>query len=373
MKTLFDMTLNIARKVTHVENGVATAGDARSLSDALGEFGVGSFANGTLWILSGTHAGKSRRIKTNPKDKFTFETLGSVPCVQQVETATVIAPGGITGSGNATVIVTAAGMTNSPKTVNVAVLNADSASAVATKIKNALNADVDVSDFFTASSNNADVILTAKVAAANDATMNAGIANGSCSGLTAAPTSTNTTAGVAGPRYAVCDKEFTRAMLRAAVNEALRVQAPYDAEDVSLVTVAGQDEYTLPAGVSQVKKVEVATETAAPYGYYVHCHWDEVSGKLRFPSFAPQLDDYKIRLTYTAGHTDLSDDASAIPFGVNEDALYWKAIIALLSDAKVLRPKEPRYVDIMNEAQEMYRRTNPNQKRTQRTPRLADW
>ena len=41
------------------------------------------------------------------------------------------------------------------------------------------------------------VELTALTAAANDATLNIAIANGTCAGLTAAPTSANTTAGVA--------------------------------------------------------------------------------------------------------------------------------------------------------------------------------
>ena len=41
------------------------------------------------------------------------------------------------------------------------------------------------------------VELTALTAAANDGTLNIAIANGTCAGLTAAPTSANTTAGVA--------------------------------------------------------------------------------------------------------------------------------------------------------------------------------
>lgn len=116
--------------------------------------------------------------------------------VFQVETATVI--GTITGSGNATVIVTAAGMTGSPITLNVAVLNLDTASQVATKIRAAMVANSVIQAFFNISGTGADVVLTRTTAAANDATLNVSIDNGTCTGLTAAPTSANTTAGVVG-------------------------------------------------------------------------------------------------------------------------------------------------------------------------------
>ncbi|MEW6212791.1 MAG: hypothetical protein AB1631_30980 [Acidobacteriota bacterium] len=113
----------------------------------------------------------------------------------QVEAATVV--GTITGSGNATVILTAAGFPGSPKTYNVAVLNGDTASVVAGKIRAALAADTDVTDRYTVGGTGATVILTRLVHAANDATLNISIDNGTCTGLTAAPTSANTTAGVA--------------------------------------------------------------------------------------------------------------------------------------------------------------------------------
>jgi hypothetical protein len=114
---------------------------------------------------------------------------------KQVETAT--AAGDISSSGNLAVTVTAAGMTNSPKIVNVAVLDTDNdGSAIAAKIRAALAADVDVSAYFVVSGATDQIILTRRAAAANDATMNIALANGTAAGLTAAPTSANTTAGV---------------------------------------------------------------------------------------------------------------------------------------------------------------------------------
>ena len=120
--------------------------------------------------------------------------------ILQVETATVAetTPGTLT-AGNARVIVTAAGMFGSPKTVIVALATNDDEDTVAGKIRAALAADTDVSAFFTVSGSLKEVVLTAKTAAANDPTMNIDIADDTSVGLTAAPTSANTTTGAAGP------------------------------------------------------------------------------------------------------------------------------------------------------------------------------
>lgn len=112
----------------------------------------------------------------------------------QVETATAV--GTITGSGNATVTVTAYGMANSPKAVSVAVVNADTATTWAGKVRTALAADADVGAFFTVSGATTAIVLTSKTAIANDAQMNIALANGTSVGITAAPTSSNTTAGI---------------------------------------------------------------------------------------------------------------------------------------------------------------------------------
>jgi hypothetical protein len=116
----------------------------------------------------------------------------------QVETATVAGTVGASGAGNATVIVTSANMANSPKTISVAVANNDTASQVAAKIRTALANDGDVNDTFSVGGTGASVVLTALQPAANDVTLNVSVDNGTSTGLTAAPTSANTTAGVAG-------------------------------------------------------------------------------------------------------------------------------------------------------------------------------
>lgn len=121
----------------------------------------------------------------------------AVAGIPQVETATVVGAIEPAGAGDADVIITAAGMTGSPKTLNVAVANDDTAAQVAGKIRAALELDEDVTAMFAVSGAGAEVILTKLAPAANDATLNIDINNGTCAGLTDAPTSADTTAGVA--------------------------------------------------------------------------------------------------------------------------------------------------------------------------------
>ena len=123
----------------------------------------------------------------------------------QVETATCA--GTVTAGGNAAVVVTAAGLTGSPKTLSVAVATSDTATAWAAKVRTALAADADVAAMFAVSGATTAVILTRRQAitvptgtlniySANDATLNISLANDTSTGITTAATSANTTAGV---------------------------------------------------------------------------------------------------------------------------------------------------------------------------------
>lgn len=116
--------------------------------------------------------------------------------VLQVETAVVV--GTITGSGNATFTITSALVTGSPLDVSVAVLVDDTATIVAAKAAAALNANEAVSAHYIASSNGANLLLTAIKSAANDATLNIAYTNDTCTGLTPDASSNNTTSGVRG-------------------------------------------------------------------------------------------------------------------------------------------------------------------------------
>jgi hypothetical protein len=138
---------------------------------------------------------------------------------KQINVATVV--GTVTGSGNASVIVTAALMNNSPKTLSVAVLNHDVAATVAQAIRYALATDPDVSAAFLVGGAGANVQLTSEIDAANDTTLNVAIDNASCTGLTPAPTSTTTVQGVATITHGYCTlAEFKAYGLPKALNSA---------------------------------------------------------------------------------------------------------------------------------------------------------
>lgn len=144
--------------------------------------------------------------------------------VAQVETAT--AAGTVTGSGNATVVITSAAVTGSPLTVSVPVLVGDTASQWADKVRIALGTYSAITDKFTISGSTTAIVLTRKSTtiatgfpvayAANDSTLNISLANGTCTGITNATSSANTTAGVATSGAYVLDgdgKDFEGATL----------------------------------------------------------------------------------------------------------------------------------------------------------------
>lgn len=75
MKTLADLTLSVARQVTEVTDGTATAGTTSSLTDTSLTQANGTFTNGTLWIRSGTHAGKVFTVTSHLAGVLSFATV----------------------------------------------------------------------------------------------------------------------------------------------------------------------------------------------------------------------------------------------------------------------------------------------------------
>jgi hypothetical protein len=141
-------------------------------------------------------------------DGDTTGTTAFVAGVQQVETAG--AAGTITLAGDAVVVVTSTGMAGSPLTLNVPVALNDTAAQWAAKVRTALAANVTIAQRFDVSGTSTAIILTRKpsstlsdgitsvpIRVADDANLNISLNNGTCTGITPATTSTNTTAGVA--------------------------------------------------------------------------------------------------------------------------------------------------------------------------------
>jgi len=154
----------------------------------------------TLPTQARIHAIVSNDAKDDSDGTLQVETAtarGTVEGILQVETATIAGTIGVAGAGNAKVTVTGAMIAGSPLEISVAVANEDTASLVAGKIRTAL-AIAAVNTNYTVSGATDKFILTKKVAAANDASLNIAFDNDTCTGLTANATSANTTAGHAG-------------------------------------------------------------------------------------------------------------------------------------------------------------------------------
>ena len=160
----------------------------------------------TGFAVRGLIVGAASDLVLDLADNDSTGTTAWTAGVAQIETAT--AAGTISGSGNASVVVTAAGMTGSPKTISVAVLNGDTAATWAGKVRTALAADAAVSALFTVGGTTTAISLTRKATAtytvgsvsvplyaANDATLNIALDNGTSTGITPAATSANTTGG----------------------------------------------------------------------------------------------------------------------------------------------------------------------------------
>jgi hypothetical protein len=106
-------------------------------------------------------------------------------------------PGVEPGDGDATVTITSALVTGSPLDVAVAVAAGDTAATWAGKVRTELDATDAVTDHYTVGGSSATITLTAKVKAVNDTTLNIALDNDTCTGITPAATSANTTPGEA--------------------------------------------------------------------------------------------------------------------------------------------------------------------------------
>jgi hypothetical protein len=184
----------------------ATAEATMEIPGSSGRISIG-FADSSYEYNAASHFAFSRRLRAfsaiGDAHDLNCQT-GATPTgdtyvapVAQVETATCA--GTITASGTATITVTSAGMTGSPLAINFLVTSGDTASAWAAKARTALNANATVKARFIIGGSGASVTLTRITGDggyANDTTLNIATANGTCTGITAAPTSSNTTNGV---------------------------------------------------------------------------------------------------------------------------------------------------------------------------------
>lgn len=131
-----------------------------------------------------------------------FKTVTSVAlpvcshtAAQQIETATAV--GTITKAGDATVTVTAAALgDSSPLAIDFAVALDDTAADWAAKCRAALSENDEIAAHFEVGGTDDAIILSSKLCLANDSTLNIALADKTSEGITEAPISADTKAGV---------------------------------------------------------------------------------------------------------------------------------------------------------------------------------
>jgi len=154
----------------------------------------------------------------------------------------------------------------------------------------------------------------------------------------------------AGDKYACITSDWERKDLRSAVNEACKSISKTFASDATLTVVANQEEYTLPSGVSDVRRIEVAENTTSPYSYVTNPYWNEVAGKIYFhPDHVPDAAaGNKIRLWYAKEHADL-DDTTSLYWSI--DDMQWAAVIYLLQQKNTKSMDDDWVKDLYDKAQ----------------------
>jgi hypothetical protein len=128
-----------------------------------------------------------------------------------------------------------------------------------------------------------------------------------------------------GDKYAAATDKWPFSDLLQALNSALQ-QIPILKENSALTTVVDQVEYTLPTGVGDLVKVEIARDADQPRGWQVMKGWREIAGSLKFrDEDAPRVADDTLRLTYRGFNAELTADADVVDTRINTNRLIWTA------------------------------------------------
>lgn len=195
--TTYTFELNLDTEELDDLLGVGAAADVASveLNFEL-EFTVGDTVTSSNTVLLTVDNDVIRGTESGPTDIVAGTPVNGTA---QVETATVVVPATVTGDGVVAVVLTGTALTTSPTTVLVEVLSADDVDGVALKIREDIAFQAALSGKYTIGGSGAVITLTAVNIAANDTTLNlaTGGAGTTATGITSAPTSVNTTAGVA--------------------------------------------------------------------------------------------------------------------------------------------------------------------------------
>jgi hypothetical protein len=180
----------------------------------------------------------------------------------------------------------------------------------------------------------------------------------------------------AGDEYAVATPEFPKHKLKQAALSALK-HNPILLTDDNLVVTANTKEYTLPDGVSNIRRVEVATEASAPYSFTPNMSWREWNGKLIFDN-EPTDTGKIIRLWYEGFHGVIDEDEEILS-SADVEWVKWSSVAFLYRDLITRINKDnPTDLDLLNEAkiQEAEAKRNANKhalRSMPRDPKVTVW
>jgi hypothetical protein len=211
----------------------------------------------------------------------------AVAGTKQIETITCTA-GESTGAGDITLTITAAGMTGSPEAVTVPVGVGDGVNDVGLASRTALAANVIVAAFFDVSGTDADVVLTAKTAAADDVSMDIGFVDTDGTGVTFGA-STDTAAGVAPDNAAAIAEKIKDALnLDATVGAFFTASRSGDKVVLTAAAAAANDttmNLAIEADTAEGFTDSLASTITTP-GYAAGT-WDELPGNATLPIDPP--------------------------------------------------------------------------------------
>jgi hypothetical protein len=126
-------------------------------------------------------------------------------------------------------------------------------------------------------------------------------------------------------KYAVAPADFSLQQMQQAVSQVLS-STRYMLTNKLQSTAENTEEYTLPTGVTKdVRRVEIATNSTEPYGWYKHPAWDIINGKLVFLRAIPG-GGFLMRYHYVDYLAEMETLTSEIPITIDTQHLMWAAI-----------------------------------------------
>lgn len=167
---------------------------------------------------------------------------------------------------------------------------------------------------------------------------------------------------VATPRYAVARKLFPWNELMKATNNALTFETVQVLNsNTTLLGTGTTEDFTLPAGVYNVREVWFRNTSVSPYRRTPSHHWDERNGHLIFDTGYAPRSNYTIEVNYDGPHSVLTAYSDIISNDINLDWLKWKSVEHLMTWAINNYGNNPQknYAQFLQNARDMLQTLKP--------------